>query len=516
MADYVSIHTGAQIDAAVSDVENKLNKSDVINDYTSGGADKAASAETVKNLKTQTDQLSTNTVKTTGNQAIAGNKTFQNDVVINGSFAIESGKSAKQPNDAVADDDIANLKSVKNYALSGNTAGDGLSYSDATKKLAVRLDTGFKFTVADKSISYDYSTIINKVNPEANDTVLVFNPVTALHRRINLTNIGVRSFNGRTGSVVPTSGDYSDSLIAYSRLDANKKSIQASSDTVADAINDLDDLKASKTEMTTAITAATTTLNNNIAAAVAPKADKADPVFTGKIGHDKGSATQPVLYDSANTDTGLYYTSDSANVTIDGTTELTVKRNEVLAKRSFKLGSSTTFVDITYTSAGLTVVPTVSGVAGTNVLSYETATSAWKFAGPVKVQPPVAADEPTTKQYVDDAIAVAASPVPPASVNMTANTSTDILSTTAFHPRSAIALVHYYDNVTNNVLVCSLYMVRTTNGSFTVSEKNVEKTYGTAPITFSASYASGAFKITGTSTSSNAIILKAKIVSVQE
>lgn len=497
MADYVSTHTGAQIDAAVSDVPNKLNKSDVINDYTTGGADKAASAETVKNLKAQTDQLSTNTVKTTGNQAVSGNKTFQGDLVVNGSFSISAGKSAKQPNDAVADDDIANLKSVKNYALSSNTAGDGLSYSDVTKKLTVKLDTGFKFTTSDKSVSFDYASIQNKITPESNDTVLVFNPVSALHRRINLSNVGVRTFNGRNGAVTPASGDYPDSLVPYTRPDGSKKSIQATSDNVLDAINDLDDLKATKTE-------------------VDLKAPKADPVFTGKLGHDRGSATQPVLYDSANTDTGLYYTPDSANVTIDGTTELTVKRNEVLAKRSFKLGSSTTFVDITYTNAGLTIVPTVSGVAGTNVLSYETAASAWKFAGPVKIQPPAAADEPTTKQYVDDAIAVAASPVPPSSVNMTANSATDILSTTAFHPRSAIALVHYYDNTTNSVLVCSLYMVRAANGSYTVSEKSVEKTYGTSPITFSASYVSGTFKLTGTSTSSNTIILKAKIVSVQE
>lgn len=505
MADYVSTHTGAQIDAAVSDVPNKLNKSSVIDDFTTGGATNAASAETVKTLKNQVDSLSTGTVKTSGNQAVSGNKTFQDALIVNGSLSIQAGKSAKQVNDATADDDIANLKTVKSYALSSNTAGDGLSFSESTKKLTLRLDSGFKFTSADKSLTHDYPSIPNKVSPEASDTILVFNPVSALHRRINLSNVGVSSFNNRVGSVQPLLGDYSDSIVAYTRLDANKKSIQASSDTVGAAINDLDDLKAAKTDVTT-----------EIGTAVSPKANKADPIFTGRVGHDKGSATQPVLYDSANTDTGLYYTSDSANVTIDGTTELTVKRNEVSAKRTLKLGSSVTYAEFTYTSTGLTITPYVSGGAGTNLLTYDNAGSYWNVSGSIRVQTPTQANEPTTKQYVDTAIATAASPVPPSSVNMTANAATDILSTTAFYPRSAIALVHYYDTTTNNVLVCSLYIVRNSGGNFVVSEKSVEKTYGTAPITFSASYTGSTFKITGTSTSSNTIIAKIKIVSVQE
>lgn len=512
MADYVSIHTGAEIDSAVSDVPNKLDKSSVINDFTTGGATNAASAETVKTMKTQLDNLADSTVKTSGSQAISGNKTFQNVLVVNGSLQISNGKEAKQPNDALADDDIANLRTVKSYAISGTSAGDGLSFSDSTKKMSVRLDVGFKFTPSDKSISYDYTSIPNKLTPETNDTVLVFNPVSALHRRINLSSIGVQTFNGRAGSVSPLLGDYSDLLVGYTRLDANKKSISASSDTVGAAINDLDDLKASKTEVSNSISAALVPVNTAIGA----KANTADPSFTGRVGHEKGSATQPVLYDSGNTDTGLYYTSDSANVTIDGTTELTVKRNEVSAKRTFKLGSSVTYVDFTYNGSGLSVTPYVSGSAGTNLLTYDTASSSWNVSGPLKVQTPVAANEPTTKAYVDEAIAVAASPVPPTSVNMTANSTTDILVTTAFYPRSAIALIHYYDTTTNNVLVCSLYIVRNPGGAFIVSEKSVEKTYGTAPITFSASYTTGTFKISGTSTSSNTIIAKVKIVSVQE
>ena len=505
MADYVSTHTGAQIDAAVSEVPNKLDKTSVINDYTTGGTTNAASAESVKLLKTQVDDVSSGTVKTSGNQAISGNKTFQGEIVVNGSLLVQTGKIAKQPNDAVLDDDIANLKTVKSYALSSNTAGDGLSFSDATKKLTLRLDSGFKFTASDKSLTHDYPSIPNKINPEASDTILVFNPVSALHRRIDLSKVGVSSFNSRLGSVQPMLGDYSDVLISYTRPDSSKKSIQATSDTVGAALNDLDDLKAAKTDVTV-----------EISAGVAPKANKADPVFTGRIGHDKGSATQPVLYDSTNTDTGIYYTADSANVTIDGTTELTVKRNEVSAKRTIKLGSSVTYADITYNSAGLSITPYVSGTAGTNLLTYDSAGGYWNVSGSFRVQTPTQANEATNKQYVDSAIAEAASPVPPSSVNMTANATTTVLSTTAFHPRSLIALAHYYDNTTNHNLVCSLYIVRTANGNYTVSEKSVEKTYGAPPVTFSASYTGSTFTITGTSTSSNTIIAKIKIVSVQE
>ena len=143
-------------------------------------------------------------------------------------------------------------------------------------------------------------------------------------------------------------------------------------------------------------------------------------------------------------------------------------------------------------------------------------TGKWAFNSTLGVSAPTASGHATTKQYVDDLVAQAASPVPPASVNVPASGSADVLTTSAFYPRSLIALVHYYDNTTNNTLVCSLYIVRQPAGTYVASEKSVEKTYGTAPLTFAATYSAGTFKLTATNTAANVIVTKVKIVSVQE
>ena len=506
MADYNSSFTGPEIDAAIGSVQNKIDKSAIVNNFVTGGATNVASAETVKTLKNETDTLNGSTVKTSGNQAISGNKTFNGELAINGSFVIQAGKTATQPNDAVNDSDIANLKTVKTYALSIDSAGDGISYSTTNKKISVRLASGLQFTADTRAITFDYAAIANKVNPETNDTVLVFNPITALHRRINISAIGVQSFNGRNGAVLPTANDYSDALIQYTRPDVDRKNIQASSDNVKLAIDDLDDLKASKSELTSYATIAS----------LSAYATKANPTFTGTVKTDRGSATAPVLADSANDDTGFYFTSDSANVTIDGLTELTVKRNEVSMKRVLKLGTSSNYLNLDYVSGGLTVTPYVGGSASASTLTFDSVTGKWAFNSTLGVSAPTASGHATTKQYVDDLVAQAASPVPPASVNVPASGSADVLATSAFYPRSLIALVHYYDNTTNNTLVCSLYIVRQPAGTYVASEKSVEKTYGTAPLTFAATYSAGTFKLTATNTAANVIVTKVKIVSVQE
>lgn len=506
MADYLSNHTGAEIDTAISAVPNKIDKSSIVNDFTTGGTTSVASAETVKTLKAQLDVVNASAVKTSGNQSVAGNKTFSGNITFTDIMTIQAGKKGYQPNDAVEDTEIANLKVVKQYALSADSAGDGLSYSVANKRLSVKLSPGLQFSQDTKSIAFDYASITNKNTPETNDTLLVFNTNSALHRRINITEIGVQSFKGRKGTVVPAVGDYTDVMVEYTRADANKKSISSSSDTVGAAINDLDDLKAARTELATLATKSE--LN--------PLAPKDNPTFTGVIKTDKGSATSPVIADSANTDTGLYFTADSVNVTVDGLTEATFKRNEVSFKKVFKLGTSTNYLNTEYTSSGMTVTPYVSGSASASTFTFDSASGTWKFESKLHVQAPTASTHATTKQYVDDLVAQAASPVPPSSVDIPATGSADVLTTTAFHPRSMIALVHYYDTTTNNTLVCSLYIVRNSGGVYVVSQKSVEKTYGTDPLAWTATYSAGTFKLTATNSTANVIITKAKVVSVQE
>lgn len=506
MADYLSNHTGAEIDAAVSAVPNKVDKSSIVNDFTTGGTTSVASAETVKTLKEQLDTVNSSAVKTSGNQSVAGNKTFSGNITFTDIMTIQAGKKGYQPNDAVEDTEIANLKVVKQYALSADSAGDGLSYSAANKRLSVKLSPGLQFSQDTRSIAFDYASITNKNTPESNDTLLVFNTNSALHRRINITEIGVQSFKGRKGAVVPAANDYTDVMVEYTRLDANKKSISSTSDTVGAAINDLDDLKAAKTEL------APLALKTELT----PLAPKDNPVFTGVIKTDKGSATVPVIADSSNTDTGIYFTTDSVNITVDGLTEATVKRNEVSFKKVFNLGTSTNYLNTEYTSAGMTVTPYVSGIASTSTFIFDPVSSTWKFESKLHVQSPTAATHATTKQYVDDLVAQAASPIPPSSVNVPATGSADILSTTAFNPRSLVALAHYYDTTTNNTLVCSLYIARQPAGTFVASQKSVEKSYGTDPLTWSATYTGGTFKITATNSTANVIITKVKIVSVQE
>lgn len=53
---YRSVFTGTQIDNILSDVQNKIDKTVIINDF-SGGADFVASAETVKTLNTSVNQI---------------------------------------------------------------------------------------------------------------------------------------------------------------------------------------------------------------------------------------------------------------------------------------------------------------------------------------------------------------------------------------------------------------------------------------------------------------------------
>ena len=53
---YRSVFTGPQIDTILSDVQNKIDRTVIVNDF-SGGADFVASAETVKTLNTSLNQL---------------------------------------------------------------------------------------------------------------------------------------------------------------------------------------------------------------------------------------------------------------------------------------------------------------------------------------------------------------------------------------------------------------------------------------------------------------------------
>ncbi len=60
------------------------------------------------------------------------------------------------------------------------------------------------------------------------------------------TTDAVSSVFGRQGAVVAQTGDYDDVQVDYTRDDLDKKSIQASSDNVGSAINDLDDNKLAR------------------------------------------------------------------------------------------------------------------------------------------------------------------------------------------------------------------------------------------------------------------------------
>ena len=93
----------------------------------------------------------------------------------------------------------------------------------------------------------------------------------------------VTSFTGaqgstRQGPVTATVGDYNDNMVPYTRQDASKNDILPTSDTLFDAINDLDDLKSPSN----------------------------DPTFTGNVKFSDGFATAPSITFTSDTDTGLY------------------------------------------------------------------------------------------------------------------------------------------------------------------------------------------------------------------
>lgn len=346
MADYISTHTGAEIDAAVDAVSQKVDQANIVNDLTTGGATNVASAETVKTLKTQVDDASSTAVKLTGNQAINGTKTFQNNVNLNGGAVVPTTKVITIVDKAVNDTEAANLATVKDYALSDSNAGDGISYSSITKKLAVKLDAGLKFTTDTKSISYDFNSLALKSSTDLTDTIVVQTVDTNTYRRILLST-----------------------------------------------------LRDSQT-------------------------------FTTKMFVPAGTEASPGVVDSSNVDTGLYFTADSVNLSVEGVNQVKVKTDEVSFKKDIKLGSATDYLKTSYVPGGMTVVAVVGGTPSANTFTFDAATNKWVFSGVTEVPTPTTTNGAANKSYVDVVYARRNNagqvkvnfPTPVSAVNFTANT----------------------------------------------------------------------------------------------
>lgn len=128
MADFLSRYTGQQIDAILSSVDDKISKTDVINDFAVDDPLFPPSAHLTYELKRSVDNiydtLENKVIRTDGGeQTINGRKTFTAEIRANAGVSIPTGKKLTIADEPVDSTDGVNLSMLRKHGVSEDTAG---------------------------------------------------------------------------------------------------------------------------------------------------------------------------------------------------------------------------------------------------------------------------------------------------------------------------------------------------------------------------------------------------------
>lgn len=134
MADFLSRYTGQQIDAILSSVDDKISKTDVVNDFAVDDPLFPPSAHLTYELKRSVDNiydtLENKVIRTDGGeQTINGNKTFAALLTANGGLTVPAGKKLSIVDEPVVATDGVNLSMLRKHGVSEDTTppGSGLA-----------------------------------------------------------------------------------------------------------------------------------------------------------------------------------------------------------------------------------------------------------------------------------------------------------------------------------------------------------------------------------------------------
>lgn len=134
MADFLSRYTGQQIDAILSSVDDKISKTDVVNDFAVDDPLFPPSAHLTYELKRSVDNiydtLENKVIRTDGGeQTINGNKTFAALLTANGGLTVPAGKKLSIVDEPMVATDGVNLSMLRKHGVSEDTTppGSGLA-----------------------------------------------------------------------------------------------------------------------------------------------------------------------------------------------------------------------------------------------------------------------------------------------------------------------------------------------------------------------------------------------------
>lgn len=130
MADFLSRYTGQQIDAILSSVDDKISKTDVVNDFSVDDPLFPPSAHLTYELKRSVDNiydtLENKVIRTDGGeQTINGNKTFAALLTANGGLTVPAGKKLSITDEPTVATDGVNLSMLRKHGVSEDTTPPG-------------------------------------------------------------------------------------------------------------------------------------------------------------------------------------------------------------------------------------------------------------------------------------------------------------------------------------------------------------------------------------------------------
>lgn len=180
MSDYLSEFTGPEIDGAIADVPEKIDRSEIVNDLTTAGDTVPSSATNTNTLYNVFTDLDNATVKIEGAQTINGIKTFTTRQVFDLGLQVSASTSITIPSFPLINSDATNKLYVDSFALTSAAGGKGVTVVDTPTGQSNIIDLdlanngGLKFTVNDSTgqLSIDINGTVESGTSETNDYIL--------------------------------------------------------------------------------------------------------------------------------------------------------------------------------------------------------------------------------------------------------------------------------------------------------------------------------------------------------
>lgn len=169
MADFLSKHSGQEIDTLLDSVKLKVSKTDIVDRFDVQDSESPASARLTyqlnSDLKTMKDTLDKSVMRLDGGaQEVNGAKTFLSTITAGGGIAVPTGKSITIIDEPAADNQAVNLAMLKKHGVASTTVA-----SDSGLK-ATLMNTGYyKFEL-------DLSNLLNHSANTIPESLAVYVP----------------------------------------------------------------------------------------------------------------------------------------------------------------------------------------------------------------------------------------------------------------------------------------------------------------------------------------------------